>query len=145
MDNHKKILFVQKIDDNQFETEGLWCTIDGNSFVVNNIPFIAKRTSLGDTIKAEYDETDKSYYFDDFIAVSGNTTVRLYFSDTALIESTRDELNNFGCESEVLLQRKVVAVNVPGGVNYMPVKEYLDVDETDGKWTYEESCLAHKY
>ena len=79
MSRHKKIFFVQDIGENEFETESLWCIPDGDNYIVDNIPFVAKRISLGDTIKAEYDTNEKVYYFDDFVSVSGNTTVRIFF------------------------------------------------------------------
>lgn len=79
MDNSIKVAFVQKINETEFETETIWCERDGENFVVDNIPFIAKRISLGDTIKAEYDEKEKMYYFDDFVKTSGNSTIRIFF------------------------------------------------------------------
>jgi hypothetical protein len=141
----EKIFFVQKINEAEFETESLWCTKVGDYYVIDNIPFIAKRVSLGDTIKAEYDKDDKAYYFDDFIDVSGNSTVRIYFEDESIIEEVREQLKKYGCESEAFLARKLVAVNIPKAVNYKPVKDYLEKGEDNGLWTYEESCLAHRY
>lgn len=145
MSKHTKIFFVQDIGENELETEGLWCIHDGDNYIVDNIPFVAKRISLGDTIKAEYDADEKVYYFEDFISVSGNTTVRIFINDVQSIELVREDLNRLGCESEVLLQRKIVAVNIPKGVNYKPIKDFLDRGEQQQKWTYEESCLAHEY
>lgn len=145
MSERQKVLFVQKNADGEFETESIWCLRDNDNYIIDNIPFVAKRVSLGDTIKAEYDASENAFYFDDFITVSGNTTVRLYFDDESLIEDVRKELNNFGCESEGFLQRKIVAVNVPQNIDYRPVKQYLDSGEQKKIWTYEESCLAHEY
>jgi Domain of unknown function (DUF4265) len=145
MNNNEKVFFVQEIAEGEFETESIWCTKVGEYYVLDNIPFVAKRVSLGDTVKVEYDQQDKVNYFDDFVAVSGNSTIRLYFTDTTLIEETRKTLNTYSCESEVFLQRKVVAVNIPKEVNYMAVKVILDAGESEGKWVYEESCLAHDY
>jgi hypothetical protein len=145
MSHQARIFFVQDIGGEQYETESLWCIKDGDNYIIDNIPVVAKRISLGDTIKAEYDPDDKVFYFDDFVAVSGNTTVRIFFNDDQHIESVREELNKLGCESEGFLQRKIVAVNIPKAVNYRPVKDFLDSGEQQQKWTYEESCLAHKY
>lgn len=128
-----------------FEIESLWCTKIGDNYVVDNIPFIAKRISFGDTITAEYDENEDVYYFDDFVRVSGNSTIRLYFSEDKLIEKVRKDLSTWGIESEVFLLRKIVALNVPKEVDYKPIKEYLEDGEKRGLWTYEESCLAHNY
>lgn len=141
---HVKVFFVQQIDNDQMETESLWCTVQGEYFVIDNIPFVAKRISLGDTIKAEYDEEDQAYYFEDFVEVSGNTTVRIYLEDESLIETIRGQLKELGCESEVLLQRRIIAVNIPQDIQYTPVKEYLERGELSKLWVYEESCLAHE-
>jgi len=59
--NLQQVFFVQKINDNEFETESLWCKKEGDYFIIDNIPFIARRVALGDTIKAEYDEEDKAF------------------------------------------------------------------------------------
>jgi hypothetical protein len=144
--NNTKVFFVQKINKSEYETESLWCKVDGDHFVVDNIPFIAKRVSLGDTILAEYDEDDKQYYFDEFIASSGNTTVRIsmYNDHISKIDLTRNWLKNQGCQTEVFLDRNIIAVSIPQAVSYRPIKDYLEAGEGN-VWSYEESCLEHKY
>jgi Domain of unknown function (DUF4265) len=144
-ENSVKVAFVQKINEDEFETETIWCERDGENFIIDNIPFIAKRISLGDTIQAEYDEDEKMYYFEDFVKTSGNSTIRIFFYDDSEIESTRTWLNKSNCNSEVLPVRSIVAVNIPKITNYLPIKNYLDNGEKNGKWVYEESCLEHNY
>ena len=145
MSNQIKVFFLQDIGNDEYETESMWCTKDGDNYIIDNIPVIAKRVSLGDTIKVEYDPGDEVYYFEDFVAVSGNTTVRIYFKDVELIEPARKELKEFGCESEGFPQRKIAAVNVPAEVDYKPIKDFLEEGEQQQRWVYEESCLAHEY
>ena len=144
-ENTQKIFFVQETGEGEFETESLWCIKIIDYYVVDNIPFVAKRIALGDAISVEYDENDKVYYFNDFIKVSGNSTIRLYFEDENIIQKSREELKKIGCESEALLARKLVAINVPKKTDYIPVKQYLEKGEQNNLWTYEESCLAHHY
>jgi hypothetical protein len=145
-DNSVKVGFVQKTGEAKFETETIWCKIiDNENFIIDNIPFIAKRISLGDTIKAEYDSDDEMYYFDDFVKSSGNSTIRIIFYDDKSIDSTREWLTKRGCESEVLPARNIVAVNVPEKVDYFPIRDFLEEGEQKGTWVYEESCLEHVY
>ena len=145
MSDFQKVLFVQDRGEGKFEIESLWCLKDGDHYIIDNIPFIAKNISLGDTIKVEYDTDEKAYYFEDLVAVSGNTTVRLFFESDELIADTRKALLEYGCESEAFLARNIVAVNIPKDVDYLPVKAFLDKGEHDNKWEYEESCLEHAY
>jgi hypothetical protein len=145
MEKATKVFFVQKIAEGQFETESLWCSKKDEYFVVDNIPFIIKRISLGDTISAEFDEDDNQYYFENFISTSGNTTVRIFIYDDNYIQETRDWLNKNNCESEVLTKRNIIAVNIPKGVVYNFIREFLEKGEKEKKWTYEESCLEHEY
>lgn len=142
----KKVLFVHKYGEDNFEIERLWCNDLGNNlFSVDNIPFIVKSVALGDIITIEFDKEEGEYYFESFVEASGNSTVRLYFDDSVKIEDIRMELKKFGCESEVFLQRKIVAVDIPKTVSYKPVKDYLDNGEADKLWEYEEACLSHEY
>jgi hypothetical protein len=138
-----KVFFVQETSEGEYETESLWCLKSREHFILDNIPFIAKRIALGDLIKAEYDEEDGAYYFDEFKEVSGNTTLRMYFNKIELIESVRKRLEEFGCATEAFLARKLIAVNVPKNIEYMSVKQYLEEGERLGEWQYEESCLSH--
>lgn len=78
----QKVFFRQQKEG--FETESLWCTKDGDHFVIDNIPFIAKGISLGDIIKVEYDVDEQIYYFDYFVTFSGNSTVRIIFDDHSI-------------------------------------------------------------
>lgn len=139
-----KVCFVQKVDE-RFETEALWCEVSGDNFIIDNIPFIAKNSSLGDTITAEFDEEDELFYFDDLVASSGNSTLRILQYDINDIEFVRNWLNKNGAESEVLPARNIIAVNIPKNVDYTPIKNFLDKGEVEGRWTYEESCLEHDY
>jgi hypothetical protein len=146
MEDSKRIFFVQKISEGEFETESIWCKqLGNNKFLIDNIPFIAKRISLGDIILAELDEDDNQYYFDDFVSTSGNSTVRIFTFSNEKIEDIRKWLDNKTCESEVLLSKGIIAVNIPKEIVYAPIKEFLEDGENKGKWTYEESCLEHEY
>lgn len=144
-ENRIKILFVQKTSDGEFETEGLWCERKDNNFIVDNIPFISRNISLGDTISAEFDENDSQYYFDNLISYSGNTTVRVFLYDNEYINTVRDWLDSNNCESEVFLVRNIIAVNIPNEVIYTPIKDFFEKGEKEGRWVYEESCLEHEY
>lgn len=146
MENRIKVFFVQQIGENEYETESLWCKIDGDNFIIDNIPFVAKRISLGDTIKAEFDKDDEQYYFEDFVSNSGNTTVRLfvYENQSDKLEEIKKWLHENGCSTELFLERNIIAVNIPKDISYAPIKKYLDNGE-DRIWTYEESCLEHEY
>jgi hypothetical protein len=37
----------------------------------------------------------------------------------------------------------MVAVNISATVKYGPIKRYFEAGLNEGKWDYEESCLAH--
>jgi hypothetical protein len=67
----------------------------------------------------------------------------LYFKDQNIIEDKRLGLVELGSEGEIFVAREMLAVNAPYKVEYRPVKRFLDEGKKQGKWTYEESCLAH--
>lgn len=140
-----KVAFVHKTGEDEYETETMWCTKQGENFVLNNIPFVVYNISSDDVFTSEFDEEEQRYYFDSLVARSGNTTVRIFFYDNNNIEPTRQWLNQHNCESEALLARNTVAVNIPKDVDYTLVKGFLDKGELESKWSYEESCLMHDY
>lgn len=145
MSDYKKVLFVQSMGEDEYEIESLWCTQDGDNYVIDNIPFVAKNISSGDVIKVEYVEEENAYYFEEIVEPSGNSTIRVLVDDVELITSIRESLSSLGCESEAFLSRKLIAVNVPKDIDYRPIRTFLDKGEQDNKWEYQESCLAHEY
>lgn len=46
MSNRTRVFFVQQIAENKYETESLWCKVEDNLFIVDNIPLIAERSLL---------------------------------------------------------------------------------------------------
>ncbi len=83
-----KVAFVHKYEDGSFETENMWCIkTTADTYEIDNIPFIAKRVSLGDIITVAFDEDEQRFYFDSFVSVSGNSTIRVYFEDENQIRS----------------------------------------------------------
>ena len=140
-----KVSFVHKYEDGSFETENMWCIkITDETYEIDNIPFIVRRVSLGDIITVAFDEEEQRFYFESFVSVSGNSTIRVYFEDENQIQLTRDRLVGFTCASEGFLSRKMIAVNVPSDVAYKPIKDFLDEGEANKQWEYEESCLCHE-
>lgn len=141
-----KVAFVQKIGDDEYETETMWCDIlDNNNYIIENIPVIAKNVSLGDIIEVEYDTDEERYYFESLVLASGNSTVRIFVYRDEDIEPAKKWLEENKYESEILRQRNIIAVNIPKHINYSPIKKYLDDGEAKEVWTYEESCLEHNY
>ena len=141
-----KIVFVHKREDGSFEIERLWCKkLDDNQYEVDNIPFIVNRVALGDIITVEFDDEEKQYYFDSFVKTSGNSTIRLHLENESLTDEVCNILSQFGCISEVLMSRKIVAANVPKEISYKSIKNFLEAGEKEGKWEYEEPCLMHNY
>lgn len=141
-----KVAFVQKIGEDEYETETMWCDIvDNNNYMIENIPIIAKNVSLGDIIEVEYDTDEERYYFESLVSASGNSTVRIFVYRDEDIEPAKKWLEENKCESEILRQRNIIAVNIPKHINYSPIKKYLDDGEAKEVWTYEESCLEHDY
>ncbi|MDQ1097670.1 MULTISPECIES: DUF4265 domain-containing protein [Chryseobacterium] len=141
-----KVAFVQKVGDDQYETETMWCDIvDNNNYKIANIPAIVKNVSLGDIIEVEYDIDEERYYFENLVLASGNSTVHILVYRDEDVDPVKIWLEDNKCESKILRQRNIVAVNIPKQINYSPIKKYLDQGEEKEIWTYEESCLEHDY
>jgi Domain of unknown function (DUF4265) len=137
---------LPKCPDNEYETETMWCDIvDNDNYMIDNIPVIAKNVSLGDIIDVEYDTDEERYYFESLVLASGNSTIHIFVYRDEDIDPTKKWLDENKCESEILRQRNIIAVNIPKDINYSPIKKYLDDGEVKEVWTYEESCLEHDY
>jgi len=141
---HYKVLFVYPDDyqPSEYKIESLWSEKIGDLFKVDNIPFFAKNIAVGDIIKVEYDEEDKSYYFDELVEASGNSVIRIVPLDKSISDEIGKELLSLGCDWESLENGNLIAVHVPKEVPYEKVKSYLD--EGSERVDYQEACLGIK-
>lgn len=141
MENHVKIYFeIPSEDSGEMEVETVWAVPHGEGFKLDNIPFYAKGFALDDVVSAK--EVDGCLYVDELLKPSGHSTVRLWFADEKAVQSVRAALASMGCDSEISDHPRLVAVDIPPGVEYEKIKEYLDAGEAEEKWNYQEACLG---
>ena len=139
---YHKVLFVYPDDHevSEFKIESLWSEKIGDLYRIDNIPFFVKNIAVDDIVKVEYDNEEKSLYFDEFVESSGNSVVRIVPFDKSTSEKIGKELLNLGCDWESLENDNLIAVHIPKTVPYEQIKNYLD--ESSEKIDYQESCLG---
>lgn len=114
------------------EVETVWAEPSGDGhWIINNIPWLAHRVSLGDTIDAERDEAGTMTMVR-VVRKSGNRTIRILLDVTeparqwtprsqALLAGLRDR----GAEVENMNYR-LVAVSLPFGIELASVARFID-------------------
>ena len=147
-DTFVKILFrfFSNVLD-QWTVETMWAdTIDSNKglYKLDSIPFYAPVAS-GDTVFAEYDETEQMLTYRETVEHSGNSTVQVVLLDTTTdINTIRDTFKYMGCLSEKLDDR-YFAMEVPADKDYTPIRQRLTELEDNGIISYAEPCLANNH
>ncbi|MBW8687263.1 DUF4265 domain-containing protein [Chitinophaga rhizophila] len=68
---------------------------------------------------------------EDFIAYSGNGTVRIAIADDAFRKNVSNQLIDLGCETEGLPAKNTLTVNIPKSVNYRSIKAFLKSPNRD--------------
>src|SRR5258708_6625610 len=125
MPDHVKLLIEVPSDNpGEVEIESIWVVPEAGAFRVDNIPFYAKGIAVDDVVSAT--KRNGVYYFDRVLVPSGHSTIRILFSDEGIIQDTRNDLRNIGCESEISDIPALVAVDIPPPVSYENLKRYLD-------------------
>jgi hypothetical protein len=142
MKDYVKVIFEYYNDaSGSYELESAWAVKAGEYYKLDNILFYAPEYSVGDIINVE--ERDGELFVTELVEESGHSTVRILFDDVDDVEDTRNQLRKLGCESEISNVPTLISVDIPPKVEYRKVKEFLDEGSNNGKWGYEESCLAH--
>lgn len=139
-----KILFEHYNNaNNEYELESAWAKKVEDGYKLDSILFYAKEYSWGDVVSVE--ESNGELYVTGLVKESGHSTVRILFEEKDIVQSTRDQLKEIGCESEISNIPILVSVDVPPQIDYYgSIKPFLDCGEDEGKWRYEEACLAHQ-
>jgi hypothetical protein len=139
MSNDVKIFFNHDAFDD-VGLEGIWAKKDGDSYIIDNIPFYTKNYALGDIISVK--EEMGVLYAQSVLQESGNSVVRVLFSDENAVQQNRDRLKKMGCASELSNLPNLIAVDIPKNVNYLDVISFLDIGEKNGDWEYQEACIS---
>ncbi|HEY1731440.1 MAG TPA: DUF4265 domain-containing protein [Terriglobales bacterium] len=122
--------------------ERLWAQeMDSGLFSIDNIPFFLKGISPGDIVSANNEEGELR--LQKLVTPSTNSVFRLFVSDVDDVASARQSFRELGCESEQSHIPKLVAIEVPGGINFEAVAKLLDDGLRSGRWEYEEGVLRH--
>ena len=105
-----------------------------------NIPFFVKSVAIGDQVRAE--QVDNDLVFRELVETSGHTTLRVLVSNPDNTQNFRDELHKLGCESELSHIDGLIAVDVPPGIHYPDIRDFLDREEAAHRLGYEEAALG---
>ena len=138
-----KLLLTYKDEDGEYQIESVWATKEGSYYRINNIPFLAPNIALGDLVEAE--EDDGALYFEKLVEPSGHSVVQMIVFNESDVMEIGKELEQLGCTWEGSHKKKLISVDVPKDLSYTIIKQFLDNGENEGRWSYREACLAHKY
>jgi hypothetical protein len=141
---HKKIFFeYENTSNGEYEIESAWALpLGNNKYKLDNILFYAPEYSLGDIVKVEH--RGEEPFVVGVVEESGHSTVRILFNDIDNVQTVRMYLDEIGCSSEISNIPILISVDIPPDKKYSDIKKYLDLGESEGKWSYEESCISHE-
>ena len=140
---HVKIFFEHhNTPENENGIESAWAIPVDKYFQLDNILFYTPEYSLGDIVSVE--DRAGELFVTGLIKESGHSTVRIIFEDKRVVSSIRKHLESLGCDSEISDVPILISIDIPPEVNYSIIKEYLVEGERLSKWSFEESCIAHK-
>lgn len=142
MDQHIKILFVHDaFGEESFESA--WAKNLGKGYELDNILFYSKNYSLGDIVSVE--ERDGELYVTGLIEEGGHSTVRVLTKGPKMIPTLRKNLEDMGCSSELSNFERLIAVDIPPNASYGKIRSFLEKGENEGKWEYQEACIASNH
>lgn len=149
LNNTKKIIFKYYSDVLEEDVEEtMWAEeldSDEGIFRLQSIPFYGPLIAPGDVFHAEYDADSENLVFTEVIESSGNSVVQIIMmNENDDKEKLREELKELGCES-VGLNDTFFVVEIPESINYLTIKENLDLKENEELISYAEPVLSVKH
>ncbi|MEV5752120.1 DUF4265 domain-containing protein [Actinoallomurus sp. NPDC052308] len=109
-------------------------------------PAFAKRLAVGDVVGVVYHGSPEQAWVDSVLESSGHSTVRVIFFQAAGREpedNLRRELDRLGVQIHETAFRGLIAVDIPGGVNYDFVRAILEEGESRKLWEFDEGAISH--
>lgn len=136
-----KVKFDYYDSEGKLAVESVWVLKEENGYRVKNIPFFIPNIAYDDIIIVE--EEDGELFFDDIVMEFGNSTLQVIIYNENDIEEIIKKIENFDCGWEGSHLKGYISVNVPKGINYLPIKDFLDKELESEKLDYKEACMVH--
>ncbi|GAB4039437.1 DUF4265 domain-containing protein [Spirosoma gilvum] len=133
-------IMLEYEDEEGTSLESVWATPVEKNYRVENIPFYATSIAYRDIISAK--EENGELLFDSLIEASGHSVVQLMIFDEKAVDRVTQELVNLGCTWEGSHLPNYIAVDVPVGVDYQLVQDYLEEETAHEVLAYKEACLG---
>lgn len=142
----KKVHFRLTPDEDGYpptDSEFLWCIpTNSGTYLIDNIPFFVRDISLGDEVSAN--RIGGKLYFLQLLRKSRNTTIRVMLKKIDVLEKIREELDNFGCGTELMDELSLLAVTVPPEASIAETLSFLDEQVEHGNIGFEESAVRYQ-
>ena len=141
-ENDKKIKLVYHDLEGNIATESVWASKEEDYYRIKNVPFFAPNLAYNDLVSVEDD--DGELFFDSLINPSGHSTIQIIIPNQNDFEKITSDLTKLKCDWEGSHLKEYISVDVPKGIDYSKVKQYLERQHSENKLDYKEACLAHK-
>ena len=111
-------------------------------------PAFAEQLAIGDVVSVEHPEVPdpEQVWVDSVIESSGHSTVRVVFFEAAGAEAEsalRRDLEALGAQVHGTGFQGLIAVDIPGEVDYRAVRELLGEGESQELWDFDEGAISH--
>lgn len=107
---------------------------------MDDIPFFATGVALGDLVSATPEEG--AFRFQELVHPSGHSTLRVAISEATDVPAVRGLFEQKGCSVEQSHLPRLIAIDVPPSVPLESLRPVLETGREQGRWDYEEACLA---
>lgn len=109
-------------------------------------PVFASRLAVGDVVGVAHHGSPEQPWVESVIESSGHSTVRVIFFRAAGHEpeaNLRRKLDRIGAQIHKTSFRGMIAVDIPGEVNYNSVRSVLKEGESRKLWEFDEGAISH--
>lgn len=115
------------------------------TFKIENAPFFTPNISYGDVVRAKPTDIPDQYEFEEVVEQSEFTTLSIIIMDESMDSFLMDFFRGLRCVIEYgeFGVYRVLAVAIPGTVEYAPVREQLQSLEDRELISFAELAVAH--
>ncbi|MCP2337363.1 DUF4265 domain-containing protein [Actinomadura rupiterrae] len=124
--------------------ERLWGEKTGIRLEVRvvNVPFFARGLAIGDLVQVRPDHDRRELVFDHHKAKSDHSTIRIVEMEDGCWRNFVADIEALGCHWEVGDVKAMVAIDVPGDVNYATVIDLLLRHKLEGRIGVQEAAIS---
>ncbi|MCQ4082301.1 DUF4265 domain-containing protein [Streptomyces sp. RB6PN25] len=119
--------------------------VGDHKYRLESPPSFARRLAVGDVVRVAHHGSSQGLWVEEVLEWGGHSTIQVITFKVAgrdVEKELKDGAASLNCSIKQTSLEGLFSIDVPGGVGYAPLREFLERGTKCGLWDYQEAAIS---